>query len=110
VADMNHTKLTRLSIGTTDSNQSVGDLTVESTASFNAAGIASFTNTVASTATVNLQSAKLLSKQTTASLTSVTLADGEWAVGAISVSSCILYFRSGATTYRFLAPIAGAVL
>lgn len=51
----------------------------------------------------------LRSRQTSASLTSLTLADGEFAVGAVSVSSAVLYFRSGVTTYRFIAD-AGAVI
>ena len=110
MADMNHPSLTRLSVGTTDSSQSAGMLEVQSTSSLSVAGIAAFSNTLASTATVDLQSARLYSRQTTASLTSATLRDGEFAIGAISVSSCILYFRSGNTTYRFIAPIAGAVL
>ena len=73
-------------------------------------GATSFTGALTSTATLNAQAAKFLSKSTTASLTSVTLVDGEMAIGAISATSATIYFRSGVTTYRFIAPVAGAVL
>lgn len=54
-------------------------------------------------------SGKHKSRQTSASLTSVTLADGEFAVGAVSATSAILYFRSGNTTYRWLANSAAVL-
>lgn len=49
---------------------------------------------------------KFLSKQTTASYTSLTLADGELSIGSVSVTSATIYFRSGATTYEFDAQAA----
>jgi hypothetical protein len=51
----------------------------------------------------------LLSRQTTASLTSLTLADGEFSTGSHSGNSMILYVRSGATTYAWANDV-GSVL
>lgn len=62
-----------------------------------------------STSTVNLQSARLLSRATTASATSLIIADGEFAIAFQSVSSCRLVYRSGNTTYTWIAT-TGAVL
>lgn len=78
----------------------------------NMTGTENMSGAFVSTSTVNLSAptSVLLSKITTASFTSATLKDGEMAVGALSNTSCIIYVRSGNTTYRFLAPIAGAVL
>lgn len=59
--------------------------------------------------TVAIAGKQLLSNATSGSLTSATLVDGEFRIGALSVSSCVLYYRSGVTTYRFIAD-AGAVL
>lgn len=73
-------------------------------------GTLTSTGIIDSNGTLDASGAKFISKTTTASLTSLTLADGEMAIGAVSATSCILYVRSGNTTYRFLAPIAGAVL
>jgi len=94
---------------------SLGATTVASTLSVGGAltqtGAATFVGALTSNATVD-QSALasvFLSKQTTASLTSLTLADGEFTIGAVSVTSSVLYFRSGATTYEFIAD-AGTVL
>lgn len=123
MADMSVTKIPNLSVDSLDgsSGVSVPSFNVASTASMTVGGIAAFTGAeshsgavtfsgaVTSTATLNTQAAKTLSKQTTASLTSATLADGEFAVGAVSATSCMIYFRSGVTTYRFLAASAAVL-
>lgn len=58
---------------------------------------------------LNTSQATFLSRYTTASLDSTTLADGELCVGSVSATSCVLNFRSGATTYTIIAD-AGSVL
>lgn len=58
---------------------------------------------------VDLSGGNTYSRQTTASYASTTLNDGEFAVGDVSVTSAVLYFRSGVTTYQFIAD-AGSVL
>ena len=60
---------------------------------------------------VNLvaQGAHFLSRATTASATSLILADGEFAVMFASATSARLCFRSGSTTYTWIAT-TGAVL
>lgn len=75
----------------------------DSNSTFAWAGPANISGALTSTATIDATAAKFLSKSTTASLTSATLADGEFAVGAVSTTSCIIYIRSGVTTYRILA-------
>ena len=111
------TNLLRLSIDSVprSSAATTGELHVGNSAHLRVGGTSQFSSTVSlngntvSTATTNLQSAKLLSKQTTASFTSLTLVDGEFAVGALSVTSCVLYFRSGVTIYRFIADAAAVI-
>lgn len=56
-----------------------------------------------STLDVSNLAARLMSKQTTASYTSLTLADGEFTIGTVSVTSARLVFRSGVTTYEWWA-------
>lgn len=58
---------------------------------------------------MNTSQATFLSRQTSASLTSATLADGELSVGSVSVTSATIYFRSGVTTYEFIADAAGVL-
>jgi len=104
-----------VSLTTTKSNQSAPHLYLDSNTTFTAAGPSTLSGGVTlsgaltSTATVNLQSGVLLSRATSASLTSATLADGEFAIGSVSVTSMVLNFRSGATTYTIIAD-AGSVL
>jgi hypothetical protein len=57
----------------------------------------------------DVRGARLLSRATTASATSVILNDGEFAVMFQSATSCRLCFRSGNTTYTWIAT-TGAVL
>jgi hypothetical protein len=59
--------------------------------------------TLTASGTLNTQSGVFLSRATTASLTSATLADGELSIGSVSITSAVLYFRSGVTTYQFAA-------
>ena len=58
---------------------------------------------------VDVRGARLLSRLTTASITSAIINDGEFMVGFHSGNSCRLCFRSGATTYTVIAT-TGAVL
>lgn len=76
---------------------------------FTNSGTITSTGLIDSNSTFDNAGGKFLSRQTTASLTSLTLADGELAVDNVSVSSCVLRFRSGNTTYTFRAD-AAAVL
>lgn len=100
-----------VSLTTTESANTRPLLSIPSTASLEVAGGAAYSGNVAhsgnliSTSTINQTAlgSKFLSKQTTASYTSLTLADGELTIGTVSVSSCRLVFRSGATTYEFWA-------
>jgi hypothetical protein len=117
MADMNHTRIGILSIdsaphssggsvpgiqtGPTSVNTWTGSQVYPSTNTF--------TGQVVSTATVNLQAAKTLSKQTTVSGTSLVLADGEIAVTNVSTTSATIQIRSGVTVYTFRAD-AAAVL
>lgn len=48
-------------------------------------------------------SGQFLSRQTSASVTSDFLADGELSITSVSASSCVVSFRSGNTTYHFIA-------
>lgn len=57
---------------------------------------------------VNFQSASLRPSAETVSASSTVLDDGEFAVTSVSDSSCVLAFRSGVTTYTFIAD-TGAV-
>lgn len=59
--------------------------------------------------TLNVAGARFLSRHTTASATSVILRDGEMGIFFESVTSCRLCFRSGVTTYTWIAT-TGAVL
>ena len=63
----------------------------------------------ASTAVLSAQSARFLSRNTTASATSVIQQDGEFLVAFVSATSARLCFRSGVTTYTWIAT-TGAVL
>ncbi len=112
-----------VSLTTTLADQRPQHLFLDSNTTFTAAGTNTFSGALtasggvtasgALTSTSTLDQDALtsvfLSKQTTASYTSLTLADGEFTVGAVSVTSAVLYFRSGVTTYRFIAD-AGAVI
>ena len=101
-----------VSLSTALSDAGPQHMHIPSTATLTGAGTNTFTGAVTSsggftsTSTINAQAAVTLSKQTTASLTSATLKDGEFAIGAVSATSCMIYFRSGVTTYRFLADAA----
>lgn len=87
------------SVGTFTSNVSIGGtLTVKSNIS--ALGGLDASQTTQS---------KFLSYQTTASATSLILPDGAFGVYFESVTSCRLCFRSGVTTYTWIAT-TGAVL
>ena len=55
----------------------------------------------------DLRGARLLSRATTASATSLILNDGEFAVMFQSVTSARLCFRSGNTTYTWIATTGG---
>ncbi len=82
--------------------------TLEAEGTVTVSGAATFSDTLTSTATID-QSALgsvFLSKQTTASYDSTTLADGELSIGSVSVGSATIYFRSGVTTYEFIADAA----
>jgi len=68
----------------------------------NSSSTATFSGTFDQTALTSV----FLSKQTTASYTSLTLSDGEFSVGSVSVGSATIYFRSGVTTYEFVADAA----
>ena len=69
----------------------------------NSSSTATFSGNLISTATIDQTAltSVFLSKQTTASYTSLTLADGEMSIGSVSVASATIYFRSGNTTYEF---------
>lgn len=58
---------------------------------------------------LDLSDAALVSAQTSASASSVVLADGELAVTEVSATSAVIAFRSGVTTYQFIAD-TGSVL
>lgn len=85
--------------GTLTSTLTVGALATFSATSMR--GVADFHTT--------RTSAGLLSYQTTASATSLVLTDGALGIYFTSVSSCRLCFRSGNTTYTWIAT-TGAVL
>jgi len=57
----------------------------------------------------DVRGARLLSRLTTASATSVILNDGEFAVMFHSGNSCRLCFRSGVSTYTFIATTGGVL-
>lgn len=100
----------RVSMSTTHADPaSFMTLHIPSAASLHVQGTQVAAGLLRSTSTVNLQSATLLSRATTASLTSLTLADGEWAIDNVSVTSCAIRFRSGNTTYTFRADAAAVV-
>ena len=86
--------------GTLTSTLTVGGVTTLSSAA-----------TIVGALNVNSQhtQANFLSYQTTASATSAILPDGAFGVYFVSTTSCRLCFRSGNTTYTFLAS-TGAVL
>lgn len=62
--------------------------------------------TVASPTTLNAIGARFFSRVTTASGTSLVNQDGEISVTNLSVTSCTLQYRSGATAYTFRADAA----
>jgi hypothetical protein len=76
---------------------------LKSGTSFLVGGESSFSGGITSTGTLDATGAKFLSKVTTASLTSLTLADGEFAIGALSATSFAIYFRSGVSTGVIIA-------
>ena len=116
MADVNHTKIPNLSIDSLDgSSASVPSLTVASTASLTVAGHAALTGNVShsgtftSTGTLNTQAAKHLSKSTTASVTSLVVANGEFMITDVSTganAAAVLAFRSGNTTYQWSSTTA----
>jgi hypothetical protein len=57
----------------------------------------------------DVRGARLLSRATTASATSVILNDGEMAIMFQSATSCRLCFRSGNTTYTWIATTGGVL-
>jgi hypothetical protein len=63
----------------------------------------------APTSTLNVQGARFLSRLTTASATSLILRDGEFAVMFHSGNSCRLCFRSGNSTYTWIATTGGVL-
>lgn len=111
----------KLSLRTTNANQSgimmhvpsTGTLQVDGPAvvagQLTTNGYVTATGEIISTGTVNLAAARLLSRQTTVSGTTLVLRDGEIAVTNVSATSATLQFRSGVTVYTFRAD-AAAVL
>jgi hypothetical protein len=105
------TRFTHLSVDTIYANSGdIPTLEIKSGGSVYIGAASTISGDQTNTGTVDFTGAIFKSKGTTASLTSATLADGEFAIGAISVTSLMLYYRSGVTTYRIRADIAGAVL
>jgi hypothetical protein len=86
-----------------DSNTSLG---VDG--SFNMGGTLTSTGLIDSNSTIDNAGGVFLSRATTASVTSATLADGEFAIDQVSATSAVLVFRSGGTTYEWIAD-TGAV-
>lgn len=88
---------------------SSGGLSV--TGGMTASSVATFSDQLVSTSTIDQSalSSVFLSKQTTASYTSLTLADGEMSIGSVSVASATIYFRSGVTIYEFDAQASGVL-
>jgi len=88
-----------------------GAATLTSTASVG--GLATFTSGVTVVGPLNVNSqhtqANFLSYATTASATSVVIADGAFGIYFQSVTSCRLVYRSGNTTYTWIAT-TGAIL
>lgn len=92
---------------TTFSSISVGPGALTGNGQFNSGSSASFKGFVDFNSTRT--QAGLLSYQTTASATSLNLPDGAFGIYFESVTSCRLCFRSGATTYTWIAT-TGAIL
>jgi hypothetical protein len=92
-----------VSLQTSKADPRAPHLYLDSNTTLTAAGPVAISGTFTPSGTVNLAGATLLSDQTSASLTSATLADGQLSVGSVSVTSATIYFRSGVTTYQFVA-------
>ena len=90
----------RVSFRTSASDAGPVHIHVPSTATFEADG------------RVNFQAATLLSKATTASVTSLVVGDGELMITDVAVganAAAVLAFRSGNTTYRWSSTTATIV-
>lgn len=85
------------------------------TSTLTVGGIATLTSgilvggTVASPVSIVATGARFFSRITTASGTSLVNQDGEISVTNLSVTSCTLQYRSGATTYTFRADAASVL-
>lgn len=98
--------------GTLSSTLTVGGaITATSTASVG--GLTTFTSAVTVVGPLNVNSqhtqANFLSYATTASATSLIIADGAFGIYFQSVTSCRLVYRSGNSTYTWLASTAGVL-
>lgn len=98
-----------VSLRTSLSNPTAPHLYIDSNSTLEVDGRARFDGLLTSTSSVSFQNAKLFSRATSGSASSVLLADGEIAVTNISVSSCVIAFRSGVTTYVFRAEAASVL-
>jgi hypothetical protein len=95
-----------VSLQTSKADPRAPHLYLDSNTTITSAGPMAVSGVLTSTGTINAQGGVFLSRATTASLTSATLADGELSIGSVSVTSATIYFRSGATTYEFDAQAA----
>ena len=93
--------------GITSDLTSVQSMWVQSR--FSVGGPVILGGTLASPTTLNATFARFFSRQTSASGTSLVNQDGEISITNLSLTSCTLQFRSGATTYTFRADAASVL-